>query len=98
VVFDDSVEFESRADRWGDRSDDRKHLGRGQRSQAGAVGDRAGGALAVHLRSCRVAEARKLFERLVGLSNDLGLLAEEYDVGRQRLGRQLPPKRSATSP
>jgi GH15 family glucan-1,4-alpha-glucosidase len=33
----------------------------------------------------RVGEARTLFERLVSLSNDLGLLAEEYDVkhGRQ---------------
>jgi GH15 family glucan-1,4-alpha-glucosidase len=34
----------------------------------------------------RVEEARALFERLIGLSNDLGLLAEEYDVAR---GRQL---------
>jgi GH15 family glucan-1,4-alpha-glucosidase len=34
----------------------------------------------------RVEEARTLFERLVGLANDLGLLAEEYDVGR---GRQV---------
>ena len=34
----------------------------------------------------RVEEARALFERLVGLANDLGLLAEEYDVGR---GRQV---------
>jgi GH15 family glucan-1,4-alpha-glucosidase len=33
-----------------------------------------------------VEEARALFERLVGLANDLGLLAEEYDVGR---GRQV---------
>jgi len=32
----------------------------------------------------RVDEARSLFERLVGLTNDLGLLAEEYDVARQR--------------
>jgi GH15 family glucan-1,4-alpha-glucosidase len=31
-------------------------------------------------------EARALFERLLGLANDLGLLAEEYDVGR---GRQV---------
>jgi len=33
----------------------------------------------------RVAEARTLFERLLGLTNDLGLLAEEWDVhhGRQ---------------
>jgi GH15 family glucan-1,4-alpha-glucosidase len=34
----------------------------------------------------RVDEARELFERLLGLRNDLGLLAEEYDVGR---GRQV---------
>jgi GH15 family glucan-1,4-alpha-glucosidase len=34
----------------------------------------------------RVGEARALFERLLSLSNDLGLLAEEYDVKR---GRQV---------
>jgi GH15 family glucan-1,4-alpha-glucosidase len=34
----------------------------------------------------RAEEARSLFERLLGLSNDLGLLAEEYDVAR---GRQV---------
>src|SRR3954454_13796693 len=34
----------------------------------------------------RVDQARALFERLLGLTNDLGLLAEEYDVGR---GRQV---------
>jgi GH15 family glucan-1,4-alpha-glucosidase len=35
----------------------------------------------------RVDEARALFERLVGLSNDLGLLSEEYDpVDRRMLG------------
>src|SRR5271167_1876961 len=34
----------------------------------------------------RITEARELFERLVALSNDVGLLAEEYDP---RLGRQL---------
>jgi GH15 family glucan-1,4-alpha-glucosidase len=34
----------------------------------------------------RISEARELFERLVGLRNDVGLLAEEYDP---RLGRQL---------
>lgn len=34
----------------------------------------------------RVGEARTLFERLLGLANDLGLLAEEYDVTR---GRQV---------
>ncbi|WP_418345402.1 glycoside hydrolase family 15 protein [Rhodococcus pyridinivorans] len=34
----------------------------------------------------RVDEARALFERLLGLANDLGLLAEEYDV---QAGRQV---------
>jgi GH15 family glucan-1,4-alpha-glucosidase len=37
-------------------------------------------------RNGRAEEARSLFERLLGLSNDLGLLAEEYDVGH---GRQV---------
>src|SRR3954470_23888376 len=32
----------------------------------------------------RVAEARELFEKLLGLSNDLGLLAEEWDPRRKR--------------
>ena len=32
-------------------------------------------------------EGRALFERLLGLCNDVGLLAEEYDpVGRRQLG------------
>jgi GH15 family glucan-1,4-alpha-glucosidase len=34
----------------------------------------------------RVEDAQSLFERLVGLTNDLGLLAEEYDVAH---GRQV---------
>ena len=34
----------------------------------------------------RAGEARALFERLLDLRNDLGLLAEEYDP---RLGRQV---------
>jgi GH15 family glucan-1,4-alpha-glucosidase len=34
----------------------------------------------------RIGEARELFERLIALRNDVGLLAEEYDP---RLGRQL---------
>ncbi|MFE5141812.1 glycoside hydrolase family 15 protein [Streptomyces fagopyri] len=35
----------------------------------------------------RTREARELFERLIGLANDVGLLAEEYDpVGRRQLG------------
>jgi GH15 family glucan-1,4-alpha-glucosidase len=35
-------------------------------------------------------EARTLFERLLGLANDLGLLAEEYDVGRRRQVGNFP--------
>ncbi|KJV29272.1 glycoside hydrolase family 15 protein [Luteibacter yeojuensis] len=38
----------------------------------------------------RMAEARALFERLVGLTNDLGLLAEEYDPRSKRLLGNFP--------
>jgi GH15 family glucan-1,4-alpha-glucosidase len=38
----------------------------------------------------RVAEARTLFDRLLGLRNDLGLLSEEYDVTRQRQVGNFP--------
>src|SRR3954451_15340213 len=38
----------------------------------------------------RVEEARALFERVIGLSNDLGLLAEEYDVARRRQVGNFP--------
>ncbi len=38
----------------------------------------------------RVEEARALFERLIGLANDLGLLAEEYDVARARQVGNFP--------
>jgi GH15 family glucan-1,4-alpha-glucosidase len=38
----------------------------------------------------RLHEARALFERLVGLTNDLGLLAEEYDVKRERQVGNFP--------
>jgi GH15 family glucan-1,4-alpha-glucosidase len=38
----------------------------------------------------RVDDARALFERLLGLTNDLGLLAEEYDVKRQRQVGNFP--------
>ena len=41
-------------------------------------------------RNGRVEEARKLFERLIGLANDLGLLAEEYDVARRRQVGNFP--------
>jgi GH15 family glucan-1,4-alpha-glucosidase len=38
----------------------------------------------------RATEARALFERLLDLRNDLGLLAEEYDVKRQRQVGNFP--------
>jgi GH15 family glucan-1,4-alpha-glucosidase len=38
----------------------------------------------------RVNEARALFERLIALANDLGLLSEEYDVKRQRQVGNFP--------
>jgi GH15 family glucan-1,4-alpha-glucosidase len=38
----------------------------------------------------RADEARALFERLIALRNDLGLLAEEYDVKRQRQVGNFP--------
>ena len=38
----------------------------------------------------RVEEARSLFERLLALANDLGLLAEEYDVARARQVGNFP--------
>jgi GH15 family glucan-1,4-alpha-glucosidase len=38
----------------------------------------------------RGAEARRLFERLLALRNDVGLLAEEYDPGARRLLGNFP--------
>jgi GH15 family glucan-1,4-alpha-glucosidase len=38
----------------------------------------------------RLDEARTLFERVVGLSNDVGLLAEEYDMRLQRQVGNFP--------
>jgi GH15 family glucan-1,4-alpha-glucosidase len=38
----------------------------------------------------RAAEARRLFERLLSLGNDLGLFSEEYDVGHRRLIGNFP--------
>ena len=37
-----------------------------------------------------IEEATELFERLLALRNDVGLLAEEYDPRRGPPGRQLP--------
>ena len=38
----------------------------------------------------RDADARKLFERVLSLANDVGLLAEEYDPGARRLVGNFP--------
>jgi GH15 family glucan-1,4-alpha-glucosidase len=38
----------------------------------------------------RVADARRLFERLLSLCNDVGLLSEEYDTDRRRLVGNFP--------
>jgi len=46
-------------------------------------------ASALHCQG-RVAEARALFERLLGLCNDVGLLSEEYDPGTGRFTGNFP--------
>ena len=38
----------------------------------------------------RLEEAQLLYERLLGLSNDVGLLSEEYDMGNHRLVGNFP--------
>jgi GH15 family glucan-1,4-alpha-glucosidase len=38
----------------------------------------------------RIDDARALFERLLTLCNDLGLLSEEYDTKRKRLVGNFP--------
>jgi len=38
----------------------------------------------------RTADATSLFERLVGLTNDVGLLSEEYDVASRRMLGDFP--------
>lgn len=43
-----------------------------------------------YARSGRVADARELMDRLVGLANDVGLLAEEYDVAGARQVGNMP--------
>lgn len=41
-------------------------------------------------RTGRVAEAQQLFDRVVGISNELGLLAEEYDHATGRMAGNFP--------
>jgi GH15 family glucan-1,4-alpha-glucosidase len=36
-------------------------------------------------------EVERLFERLLGLRNDVGLLSEEYDAAGQRPAREFSP-------
>jgi len=43
-----------------------------------------------YVLSGRKAEARELFEKLLAVRNDLGLLAEEYDTQQQRLVGNFP--------
>ena len=35
-------------------------------------------------------DARAMFERLIAIRNDLGLLSEEYDIARRRLIGNFP--------
>jgi GH15 family glucan-1,4-alpha-glucosidase len=37
-----------------------------------------------------VDEARRLFERVLSLFNDVGLISEEYDARRERLAGNFP--------
>ena len=46
----------------------------------------------------RDADAKKLFERVLSLANDVGLLAEEYDTGAKRLVGNFPQALSAYRP
>jgi GH15 family glucan-1,4-alpha-glucosidase len=43
-----------------------------------------------YLLAGRVDEGRKVFQRLLELPNDLGLLSEEYDTNAQRLVGNFP--------
>jgi GH15 family glucan-1,4-alpha-glucosidase len=44
----------------------------------------------MHVLIGRLADARRLFERLLALRNDVGLLSEEYDTGARRLVGNVP--------
>lgn len=46
--------------------------------------------VAAYARAGRVKDARALMERLLGLTNDVGLLSEEYDVGGDRFAGNFP--------
>ncbi|MEP9364687.1 glycoside hydrolase family 15 protein [Nocardioides sp. CN2-186] len=46
--------------------------------------------VAAYAGAGRVDDARALFDRLCGLTNDVGLLSEEYDVGNDRMVGNFP--------
>jgi GH15 family glucan-1,4-alpha-glucosidase len=46
--------------------------------------------VAAYALAGRVDDATALMERLVGLTNDVGLLSEEYDVDRNRMAGNFP--------
>ncbi len=46
--------------------------------------------VAAYAGAGRVHDARALFDRLCGLTNDVGLLSEEYDVGNDRMIGNFP--------
>ena len=46
--------------------------------------------VSAYARAGRVDDARRLMERVVSLSNDVGLLSEEYDVGGRRMAGNFP--------
>jgi GH15 family glucan-1,4-alpha-glucosidase len=46
--------------------------------------------VAAYALAGRVDDATALMERLVGLTNDVGLLSEEYDVDRKRMAGNFP--------
>lgn len=43
-----------------------------------------------YLLAGRISEAKDLFERVVAVANDLGLLSEEYDAGERRMTGNFP--------
>jgi GH15 family glucan-1,4-alpha-glucosidase len=43
-----------------------------------------------HVLSGEIAKAQALFDRVVGIANDLGLLAEEFDSGEGRQTGNFP--------
>ena len=51
----------------------------------------------IYVMSGRAGVARSLFERLLSLANDVGLLSEEYDTGAKRLVGNFPQAFSHTA-